>query len=63
MVDIVANPLWTPLLEQARDRGCRTLGGLEMLVHQGALAFNHWTGLSAPVDVMMDAARDAMGLD
>ncbi|MGI8550999.1 MAG: shikimate dehydrogenase [Dehalococcoidia bacterium] len=62
VVDIVANPIWTPLLLQARRRGCATLGGLSMLVHQGALAFQLWTGIAAPVAVMMRAAREAMGL-
>ena len=60
VVDIVANPAWTPLLRQARARGCATLAGLPMLVYQGALAFELWTGQAAPVAVMMSAARSAM---
>ena len=63
VVDIVANPVLTPLLRQARARGCVILGGLPMLVCQGALAFELWTGRRAPAAVMMDAARAAMGLD
>lgn len=62
VVDIIANPLLTPLLRAARRRGCATLGGLSMLVYQGAAAFELWTGLPAPLGVMMDAARAAMGL-
>jgi shikimate dehydrogenase len=58
--DIVANPLVTPLLAAARARGCRTLGGLPMLVRQGAAAFTLWTGQPAPVAVMLAAARRAM---
>lgn len=58
--DIVANPLETPLLNLARRRGCPTLGGLPMLVRQGAAAFTLWTGRPAPLAVMMAAARDAM---
>ena len=38
-------------------QGCRTLGGLPMLIYQGALAFELWTGVRAPVDVMFEAAR------
>jgi shikimate dehydrogenase len=63
VVDIVANPIWTPLLQRARARGCVTLGGLAMLVSQGALAFELWTGREAPLPVMLSAARAAMGLE
>ena len=31
-----------------------------MLIYQGALAFEHWTGVPAPVDVMFEAARKAL---
>lgn len=47
----------TPLLRAAAARGARTQDGLEMLVQQGALAFEAWTGLAAPVDIMRAAAR------
>jgi shikimate dehydrogenase len=56
-VDIVYAPERTRFLEQAEARGLRTLGGLPMLIYQGALAFTHWTGIPAPVEVMMAAAR------
>jgi shikimate dehydrogenase len=42
--DIVYNPMNTKLLQQARECGCKTLGGLDMLINQGALAFEWWTG-------------------
>ncbi len=58
--DIVYNPEVTPLLAQAEEAGARTLGGLPMLVYQGAAAFEKWTGMSAPVEAMMAAARRAM---
>lgn len=45
----------TPLLSRAQDRGCLTLNGLGMLLWQGALAFELWTGIPAPVDIMKDA--------
>lgn len=61
VVDVVANPLVTPLLRLAQGRGCPTLGGLAMLVYQGAQAFQLWTGCEAPVSVMVRAAREAMG--
>jgi len=56
----VYNPLETPLLTMARDSGAKTLGGLSMLVYQGAAAFELWTGRKAPVEVMMEAAKAAL---
>lgn len=50
----------TPLLEMAEQRGAQTQDGLEMLVQQGALAFEAWTGLDAPVDIMRIAAQQAL---
>jgi shikimate dehydrogenase len=49
----------TDLLREARGRGLPTMDGLGMLVHQGARAFELWTGRPAPVSVMLDAARQA----
>jgi shikimate dehydrogenase len=59
--DIIYNPLETRLLAEAKTRGARTLGGLSMLVYQGAASFELWTGVQAPVDVMGEAARKALG--
>ena len=50
--DIVYNPIETRLLREAEATGAQTISGLDMLVWQGALAFEQWTGLKAPVDVM-----------
>ncbi len=58
--DLVYNPEQTPLLREARQAGAGTLGGLPMLVHQGAASFELWTGKKAPVDIMMAAAREAL---
>jgi shikimate dehydrogenase len=58
--DLVYNPPETPLLRAARAAGARTLGGLPMLVYQGAAAFRLWTGLEPPVDLMLDVARRAL---
>ncbi len=57
VVDIVYAPEETPLLKAASARGLRTLGGLPMLIYQGALSFELWTGVTAPIEVMFDAAR------
>lgn len=59
VVDLVYRPGGTDLLHAARRQGCRTVDGLEILVHQGALSFETWTGRPAPIDVMRDAARGA----
>jgi len=53
--DLVYNPRETQLLQAAQANGARTLSGLGMLVHQGALAFTIWTGRQAPVEVMYQA--------
>lgn len=58
--DMVYNPAVTPLLAAAADAGAVGIGGLAMLVHQGASAFELWTGQPAPLDAMFDAARTAM---
>ena len=58
--DLVYNPLETPLLREAQSAGARVLGGIHMLVYQGAASFEMWTGRDAPVDVMLEAATKAM---
>ena len=55
VVDLVYHPTETPLLAAARREGSRTANGLSMLVHQAAVAFEHWTGTAAPLDVMVAA--------
>ncbi|HUP75334.1 MAG TPA: shikimate dehydrogenase [Acidimicrobiales bacterium] len=57
LVDLVYNPLETPWLAAARERGIEAHNGLSMLVFQAARAFGHWTGVAAPVDAMLAAAR------
>jgi shikimate dehydrogenase len=53
--DMVYRPAETVLLKAARKAGCKTANGLGMLLHQGAKAFEIWTGKAAPVDVMRRA--------
>jgi shikimate dehydrogenase len=59
IVDFVYGGSETPLLAAAREVGVRTVDGLEILVAQGALSFELWTGLRAPREVMARAARGA----
>ncbi len=50
--DIVYNPIKTRLLREAEMAGAKTISGVDMLVWQGALAFEKWTGQKAPLVVM-----------
>ena len=59
--DLVYNPSQTRLLQQAAAAGARAIGGLGMLVHQGAAAFRLWTGLEPPVEAMYEACHRALG--
>jgi shikimate dehydrogenase len=58
--DLVYNPVQTRFLREAKSRGAKAASGLGMLVEQGALSFELWTGAQAPREVMMRAARDAL---
>lgn len=55
VADLVYNPVRTLFLQKAEAAGCQTLSGLGMLLHQGAIAFELWTGCTAPIQVMRDA--------
>jgi shikimate dehydrogenase len=60
VMDVVYNPVRTKLLSLAEERGCRTVSGLHMFIHQGAEQFRIWTGSEPPVEVMADAVRRAL---
>lgn len=53
--DIVYTPPVTPLMAAAAERGCQTLGGIGMLIHQGAIAFEKWTGVMPCTETMQQA--------
>ena len=59
--DLIYNPIETEFLKEARTAGCRTLGGLPMLVAQARLQFELWTGKTPAAEVMHDAAAAALG--
>ena len=59
--DIVYNPIQTRLLREAQAAGASTISGLDMLAWQGALAFEKWTGLKAPLELMKKEAMKALG--
>ncbi len=62
VMDTIYNPRRTRLLRWATDRGAVCIEGVNMLVGQGALQFEAFTGLAAPVDMMRDAACRGLGL-
>jgi shikimate dehydrogenase len=55
-VDLVYHPEITPFLAAADAAGARTVGGLGMLVHQAAAAFELMTGVPAPLDALRTGA-------
>jgi len=54
-VDLVYNPGRTAFMKLCEAAGCRFLNGIGMLLHQGVMAFELWTGRTPPVDVMREA--------
>jgi shikimate dehydrogenase len=58
--DIVYTPPKTNLLKAAAQRGLRTVGGMGMLVHQGAISFQLWTGEQPPANTMRKALIQAL---
>lgn len=58
VVDLVYRPGGTDLERAARARGVPTVDGLEILVQQGALSYESWTGSAPDLDAMRRAARD-----
>jgi len=58
--DLIYHPAETPLLRAAADSGLRCQNGLSMLVFQAAVAFEHWTGIDAPIAAMQAAVAEAL---
>jgi shikimate dehydrogenase len=58
--DMIYKPAETKLLAAAKAAGCKTANGIGMLVHQGAKAFEIWTGKSAPLEVMRRAVEGSV---
>ncbi|WP_144511154.1 shikimate dehydrogenase [Bacillus sp. FJAT-22090] len=61
VADIVYNPLVTPFLEEAKKYEVRTINGLGMLVHQGAIAFSYWNGIMPNTDRMVERLTEQLG--
>jgi len=60
--DMIYNPAETLLLKRAKKRFARIINGVPMFVYQGAEQFQLWTGKEAPIPVMEQAVKDALGL-
>lgn len=60
--DVVYNPLETRLMKDAREIGCQTLGGLDMLVNQGILAFEWWTNQNPNRNLMKKKIIEFLGI-
>lgn len=58
--DLIYHPLETPLLAACRQRGLRGQNGVAMLVHQAVVQFEHFTGQTAPLQAMTNAANTAV---
>jgi shikimate dehydrogenase len=61
VADIVYNPIETPFLRKASELGGRTVSGVGMFVHQGALAFNYWTGIQPDTLSMKQKVTEHLG--
>ena len=62
VADVVFNPVRTRFLDEAAARGCRALDGLGMLVNQGIVGVQFWTGITPDAAVMRRALESAMGV-
>jgi shikimate dehydrogenase len=58
---VITNPRITPFLATARDRGCRIVDGVEMLVQLAMQIFEQWTGLAPDEKVFQRAVAEALG--
>lgn len=61
VADIIYNPLETEFLKAARENGAQTMNGVGMFVHQGALAFEKWTGIQPNTASMIEKITEKLG--
>ena len=60
--DVVFNPAETQWMRAARQRGCRTLDGLGMLVNQAAIAFQLWTAVEPDRELMRESLEEFLAI-
>lgn len=63
VADVIGNPPRTRLIRDAEARGCTALDGLGMLVNQGVVGVQYWTGIDPDPRVMRKALQEALGLN
>lgn len=63
VTDVIFNDPNSLFLQEAQKRGAMAVNGLGMLANQGALNFTLWTGMDAPVDIMIDTLKKEFGLE
>jgi len=61
VADIIPNPPVTRLLTEAGDAGCKTIDGMGMLVNQGKIGIEYWTGVEPDTSVMRAALQAIFG--
>jgi shikimate dehydrogenase len=62
VADVIPNPPRTPFLAAASERGCPTIDGLGMLINQGRIGIQYWTGIDPDAAVMRAALEEVFGL-
>ena len=62
VADVIFNPTHTRLLQVAARRGCTTCDGLEMLVNQGIIDFQNWTGVDPDAEAMRESAEEFLSV-
>jgi shikimate dehydrogenase len=62
VADVIPNPPATRLVREARDKGCKVIDGLGMLVNQGVIGIRHWSGVDPDPAVMRKALEDVFGV-
>ena len=61
VADIISNLPATNLVRDGREKGCKVIDGLGMLVNQGVIGINHWTGIDPATSVMRAAREEVFG--
>lgn len=62
VADVIPNPPATRLVREAREKGCKVIDGLGMLVNQGVIGIKHWSGIDPDPTVMRKALEDVFGV-
>jgi len=62
VADVIPNPPTTRLVSEAREKGCKVIDGLGMLVNQGVIGIKHWSGIDPDPAVMRKALEDVFGV-